>query len=64
MLGIEEKLKEIALEKYQKGELSVGEAAKFARLAVREFLKLLKERKIPMNLSVDEVLNGVKNLSS
>ena len=62
LLGIEEKLKSLAVEKYRKGEFSAGMAAGLANTTIWEFMGLLKERKIPMNLTSEDVLRGIDNL--
>jgi len=62
LMGLEEKKKDIALKKYQTGKISLGKAAELAGLTSWEFLQLLKERNIPMNITKDEILKGVGNL--
>ncbi|MBI5227794.1 UPF0175 family protein [Candidatus Micrarchaeota archaeon] len=57
-----EKLISLATEKYAKGVLSTGKAAEFVHLSVWEFIQLLKARKIPMNLTSEQVLEGVDNI--
>jgi len=54
--------KEIALEKYANGSISLGKAAEFTQLTTWEFLQILKERNIPINLTKDHVLDGIDNL--
>ena len=62
LMGLEEKKKDIALKEYQTGKISLGKAAELAGLTSWEFLQLLKERNIPMNITKDEILKGVGNL--
>lgn len=62
LLGIEEKRKALAVKKYRKGEFSIGAAAKLAKTTSWEFLQILKERKTPINLTGEDVLEEVANL--
>ncbi len=60
--GIEEDKKESAVELYRKGELSLGGAAKFADLYVGEFLELLREKGVELNVTTEDYEEGLKNL--
>ena len=62
LAGLRQKKKALALKKYQRGEFSLGKAAEFAGMASWEFLQLLREANIPMNLTKEEILKGVDNL--
>src|SRR3989344_4204560 len=59
---IEEDRKEGAVELYRKGELSLEGAAKFADLYIGEFLELLREKGIELNVTAEDYLEGLKNL--
>jgi predicted HTH domain antitoxin len=52
--AIEEWKKEYAVEKYKQGEFSFGQSAKFANVSVWDFPLLLKEKKVPLNMDVEE----------
>ncbi len=60
--GIEEDRKDGAVELYRKGELSFEGAAKFADLYVGAFLELLREKGVELNVTVEDYLEGLKNL--
>gem|GEM_PF-4781116 len=47
---------------YKKGELSVEGAAKFADLYIGEFLEVLREKGIELNMALKEYEEGLKNL--
>ena len=49
LTGLQEKKKEMAIQRYQRGELSLGKAAELANLAILEFPRLLKEKNVPIN---------------
>ncbi len=59
LLGIGEKRKELASLKYQSGEFSLGQAAELANITIWEFLHLLKQKELSINLTKDEVLKGL-----
>jgi predicted HTH domain antitoxin len=50
--AIKEKLVDLALEKYSKKYISLGKATELARLPLAEFMKVVAERKIPLNYSI------------
>ena len=58
-IGIRERLKEIALEKYRNKEITLEKAAEIADVSVWEMMELLEERDIPYNLDVDAVIESV-----
>ncbi|MEK6982682.1 MAG: UPF0175 family protein [Candidatus Micrarchaeota archaeon] len=62
LLGMQEKKKEVSVRKYRLGELSLGKASELSGLTNWEFLQLLREKKVPLNLTKEEVLEGVENL--
>ena len=62
LIGIIEKKKNIAIEKYRKGEFSLGKAAELADLSTWEFLALLKEKKVTLNLTSQDVFEGADRL--
>ncbi|MFA4702073.1 UPF0175 family protein [Pyrococcus kukulkanii] len=51
-----------AIELYREGKLSLGKAAEFAGLTVREFLYGLRKRKIPINYTEEEAEKDVKTV--
>lgn len=54
-IAIEEWKKDYAAEKYKRGEFSFGQAVKFAEISPWDFPQLLKERKIALNLDLEEL---------
>lgn len=54
--------KESAVELYGRGELSLEGAAKFADLYIGEFLELLREKGIELNVNVKDYEEGLRNL--
>ncbi|HLC72752.1 MAG TPA: UPF0175 family protein [Candidatus Nanoarchaeia archaeon] len=60
--GVEEDKKESAIELYRKGELSLEGAVKFADLYIGEFLEVLREEGIELNLTMKDYESGLKNL--
>lgn len=58
--GIAEKRKQLALDLYAKGEVSMGRARKIAGLPIWDFLDLMKERNIPLNLTAEDILAQAK----
>ena len=60
--AIEEWKKDYAIEMYKKGKFSFGEAAKFAEISVWDFPNLLKEKKITLNLDLDELESDLKSI--
>ncbi len=57
-VGIEEKRKRVALDKYSKGEVSLGRAAEIAGVSLWEMLELLRDRKVDLNIDADEILEA------
>ena len=60
--GIDEDKKESAVELYRKGEVSLEGAAKFSDLHIGEFLELLREKGIELNVTIEDYEEGLKNL--
>ena len=60
--GIEEDRKERAVDLYFKGKLSVESASRFCNLHIGEFLELLKEKGIELNVTSEDYEEGLKNL--
>ncbi|MDI6639512.1 MAG: UPF0175 family protein [Methanocellales archaeon] len=54
-IGIQEKLKEHALDLFTKNKISVGKAAEIAEISVREMLELIKERNILLHISSEDL---------
>ena len=57
-LGIKERLKDIALEKYRNKEITLEKASEIADVSVWEMLRLLEEKNIPYNLDVEAVIES------
>ncbi|MFB6088523.1 MAG: UPF0175 family protein [Candidatus Aenigmatarchaeota archaeon] len=53
--GLKERKKELAIEKYIQGEITLEKAAEIAGVSVWEMIEVLKERKISYNLDVEAV---------
>ncbi|ASJ02852.1 hypothetical protein A3L09_06060 [Thermococcus profundus] len=49
-----------AIELYRENKLSLGKAAEFAGISVREFLYELRKRNIPLNYDVEEVQRDIE----
>ncbi len=60
--GIAEKRKLIAVDKYQKGEVSIGKAAEIAGLSIWEMLELLKEQRVGLNLEADDIIKAAEEI--
>ena len=60
--GIKSKKLEIALEKYQKEEVSIGKAAEIAEIPLTKFLDLLKERKMEFHYSIEDLEEDFEGL--
>ena len=52
----------LAIEKYKKGEASLGEAAELAGLSVGQMITLLAEYGVQSNLEKENYLQGLENL--
>jgi predicted HTH domain antitoxin len=52
----------LAIEKYKKGEASLGRAAELAGLTVGQMMTLLEEYGVESNLEKDDYLKGLENL--
>lgn len=59
-VGLKERLKEIAIEKYINNEVTLEEAADIAEVSIYEMIEILKEKKVPYNLDVGAVLKSVE----
>ncbi len=53
--GIEEKKIEYALKKYVDGEITIGKAAEIADITLRKMLKIISEKKIDFQYSMDDL---------
>lgn len=60
--GIDQKRKQVALSKYTKGTVSIGKAAEIAGVTIWEFLDLMKEKNISLNLTTDEILAATSRI--
>ncbi len=56
-IGVQQKMIEYALEQYSKKKVSIGKAAEFAGVSIREMLDILNEKDIPLHISKKSVLN-------
>lgn len=54
-VGIGEKRKELALESYKKGDISLGRGAEIAKLPLLDFIDLLEKEKIFRRIDVDNI---------
>ncbi|ATZ60970.2 MAG: UPF0175 family protein [Methanosarcinales archaeon Met12] len=54
-IGIQEKLKEHALNLFAKNKVSVGKAAEIAGVSIREMLGLINERNLPLHVSAEDI---------
>ena len=52
----------LAIEKYKKGEASLGRAAELAGLTVGQMMTLLEEYGVESNLDKEDYLKGLENL--
>lgn len=52
----------LAIEKYKKGEASLGKAAELAGLSVGQMITLLAEYGVPSNLETEDYLQGLEHL--
>ncbi|HBH02686.1 MAG: hypothetical protein A2W08_06840 [Candidatus Rokubacteria bacterium RBG_16_73_20] len=52
----------LAIDKYKKGEVSLGKAAELAGLPVGRMITLLAEYGVPSNLEAEDYLKGLENL--
>jgi predicted HTH domain antitoxin len=52
----------LAIEKYKKGEASLGRAAELAGLTVGQMMTLLEEYGVESNLEKEDYLKGLENL--
>lgn len=59
-IGIAEKQKTLALDLYSKGRISMGKAKQIAGVSYWEFIDLMKERNVPLNLTAGDVLAQAK----
>jgi len=55
--GIAERRKQVALQAYSKGEVSMGKAAEIAGISIWDFLDLMKERGVYLNLTAQDILD-------
>ena len=60
-IGTRERLKEIALEKYQNSELTAGKASELAEIPIWEFIEILQQRKISYNLDIEAVIKAISD---
>jgi predicted HTH domain antitoxin len=54
----------LAVERYKKGEASLGKAAQLAGLSVGQMMTLLAEFGVESRLEKDDYLQGLKNLAN
>jgi predicted HTH domain antitoxin len=54
----------LAVERYKKGEVSLGRAAQLAGLSVGRMMTLLTEFGVESNIEKDDYLQGLKNLAN
>ncbi|MBI2986856.1 MAG: UPF0175 family protein [Deltaproteobacteria bacterium] len=54
----------LAIEKYKKGQASLGKAAELAGLPIGQMITLLAEFGVESNLEKEDYLQGLKNLQN
>jgi len=62
--GMKEDKKEKAIDMYIKGKFSIETASKFCDLHIGEFLELLKEKGIELNITLEDYEEGLRNLKN
>lgn len=55
-IGLKEKKLNMALEKYKRREISTGKAAEIADVSLSRFLDILREKKVPFNYTVKDLM--------
>jgi len=58
------KKRNLIIKRYKKGEISIGKAAKLLGLTISETMDLFVKLKIKSNLTVEDYLEGYKNIKS
>lgn len=58
--GVNEELKRLALNLYIERKVSLAKAAEIAEISVRELLKLIKERGLSLNITVEDLRKDFK----
>lgn len=61
-MGIKEYLTEIALTTYSRGEITAWKAAELADLTLYEFIDLLKIRRIPVQYTLEDLEEDLRNV--
>lgn len=61
-VGLAQKRQRLALEKYGRGEASIGKAAEIAGISAWEFVELLSEKKMELNLTEKDILDAAKTV--
>ena len=54
--------KNYAVEQYRQGKFSFGQASKFAEISVWELPQLLKDKKVPLNYSLESLKKDFESL--
>ncbi|MDO8460303.1 MAG: UPF0175 family protein [Nanoarchaeota archaeon] len=54
--------KDYAIDMYKRGEFSFGQAAKAAEISMWDFPNLLKEKKVALNLDVEELESELETI--
>ena len=62
MLGVKQKMLDIALEKFQRNEATAWKAARIADIPLTRFLDILSERGIEFHYTKDELKEDIKNI--
>ncbi len=58
---IDEGRKMKSIELYKKGKVSLGLGAKIAKLSLSEYIDLLREYKIPINIDIEDAKKALQN---
>jgi len=61
-VGLAQKRQRLALEKYGRGEVSMGKAAEIAGISLWEFIELVSEKKTELNITANDILEAAKTI--
>ncbi len=61
--AVKKKLIELALKKYSDRKISIGRAAELAKLPLADFMKILSEKKIVLNYSMESLEEDFRRAS-
>lgn len=58
MQAYEEKILELGIEEYKQGRITVGELAERTNRTIWEIMEILKQKRIPSNISLEDIEKG------